>query len=119
MLRDPARAAGHRRRSRAAAADGGCGIGALLLLLPRGLFERIGGFDEGYRLHAEDLDLCRRARRRALVACANDVRVLRARVSRRARPLFVEWHKHRGFWRYFGKFGRRAGVRGCVRRCSR
>jgi hypothetical protein len=25
-------------------------------------------------------------------------------VSARSRPLFVEWHKHRGFWRYFRKF---------------
>ena len=46
------------------------------------LFERIGGFDEGYRLHAEDLDLCRRARDAgAVVAVANDVRV-RARARR-------------------------------------
>jgi hypothetical protein len=25
-------------------------------------------------------------------------------VSSRSRPLFVEWHKHRGLWRYFSKF---------------
>ena len=25
-------------------------------------------------------------------------------VSSRSRPLFVEWHKHRGLWRYFRKF---------------
>jgi hypothetical protein len=25
-------------------------------------------------------------------------------VSSRSRPLFVEWHKHRGLWRYFTKF---------------
>jgi GT2 family glycosyltransferase len=36
---------------------------------------------------------------------ANDVRVLHLRgVSSQARPLFVEWHKHRGLWRYFRKF---------------
>ena len=36
---------------------------------------------------------------------ANDVRVLHLRgVSSRSRPLFVEWHKHRGLWRYFRKF---------------
>ncbi len=77
-----------------------------LLLMPRALFERIGGFDEGYRLHAEDLDLCRRAREAgAVVAVANDVRVVHVRgVSSRSKPLFVEWHKHRGLWRYFRKF---------------
>ncbi|MGJ4731209.1 glycosyltransferase family 2 protein [Luteimonas sp. SDU101] len=81
-------------------------VSGALMLMPRALFERIGGFDEGYRLHAEDLDLCRRARQAgAQVAVANRVRVLHLRgVSSRSRPLFVEWHKHRGLWRYFRKF---------------
>lgn len=81
-------------------------VSGALMLLPRALFERIGGFDAGYRLHAEDLDLCRRARQAgATVAVANDVRVLHLRgVSSRARPFFVEWHKHRGLWRYFSRF---------------
>ena len=81
-------------------------LSGALLLMPRGLFERIGGWDEGYRLHAEDLDLCRRAREAgAMVAIANDLHVLHVRgVSSRSRPFFVEWHKHRGLWRYFRKF---------------
>ncbi len=81
-------------------------ISGALMLMPRALFDRIGGFDEGYRLHAEDMDLCRRARDAgALVAVANDIRVLHLRgVSSRARPVFVEWHKHRGLWRYFRTF---------------
>jgi GT2 family glycosyltransferase len=76
------------------------------MLLPRALFERLQGFDTQYRLHAEDLDLCRRARALgATVAVANDVQVVHVRgVSSRARPVFVEWHKHRGLWRYFRKF---------------
>ena len=75
-------------------------------LMPRSLFERLGGWDAGYRLHAEDLDLCRRARQAgATVAIANDLQVLHVRgVSSRSRPLFVEWHKHRGLWRYFQRF---------------
>jgi len=81
-------------------------VSGALMLMPRALFERIGGFDQGYRLHAEDLDLCRRAREAgAIVAVANRVRVVHVRgVSSRSRPLFVEWHKHRGLWRYFNKF---------------
>ena len=81
-------------------------VSGALMLMPRVLFDRLGGFDEGYRLHAEDLDLCRRARvAGAIVAVANDIRVLHLRgVSSRARPVFVEWHKHRGLWRYFRKF---------------
>lgn len=81
-------------------------VSGALMLMPRTLFDRLTGFDEGYRLHAEDLDLCRRARMAGgTVAIANDVCVLHVRgVSSRARPLFVEWHKHRGLWRYFCKF---------------
>jgi N-acetylglucosaminyl-diphospho-decaprenol L-rhamnosyltransferase len=81
-------------------------LSGALLLMPRALFDRIGGWDAGYRLHAEDLDLCRRAREAgAVVAIANDLRVTHVRgVSSRSRPYFVEWHKHRGLWRYFRKF---------------
>jgi hypothetical protein len=81
-------------------------VSGALMLLPRLLFERVGGFDERYRLHAEDLDLCRRVREAgAVVAVANDVQVVHLRgVSSRSRPLFVEWHKHRGLWRYFRRF---------------
>ncbi|MCD0279673.1 glycosyltransferase family 2 protein [Xanthomonas melonis] len=81
-------------------------ISGALMLMQRSLFDRLGGWDGGYRLHAEDLDLCRRARQSgALVAVANDLQVMHVRgVSSRARPFFVEWHKHRGLWRYFRKF---------------
>ena len=81
-------------------------VSGALMLLPCALFARVGGFDARYRLHAEDLDLCRRVRGAgAAVAVANDVVVLHVRgVSSRARPMFVEWHKHRGLWRYFRKF---------------
>jgi GT2 family glycosyltransferase len=81
-------------------------ISGALMLLPRALFNQIGGFDENYRLHAEDLDLCRRAcMAGATVAVANNIHVLHLRgVSSRARPVFVEWHKHRGLWRYYQKF---------------
>jgi GT2 family glycosyltransferase len=81
-------------------------LSGALLMMPRTLFERIGGWDAGYRLHAEDLDLCRRAREAgAVVAIANDLQVTHVRgVSSRSRPFFVEWHKHRGLWRYFQKF---------------
>lgn len=78
-------------------------ISGALMLMPRVLFERVGGFDAGYRLHAEDLDLCWRVREAGgQVAVCNGVRVVHVRgVSSRTRPLFVEWHKHRGLARWF------------------
>jgi GT2 family glycosyltransferase len=81
-------------------------LSGALLMMPRALFDCIGGWDAGYRLHAEDLDLCRRAREAgAVVAIANDLQVTHIRgVSSRSRPFFVEWHKHKGLWRYFQKF---------------
>jgi GT2 family glycosyltransferase len=81
-------------------------VSGALMLLPRTVFERIGGFDEGYFLHCEDLDLCRRVRdagRRVLLA--GDVRVLHGKGgSSRHRPVFVSRYKHRGMWRWFRKF---------------
>jgi GT2 family glycosyltransferase len=81
-------------------------VAGALMLMPTGLFVRIGGFDEGYRLHAEDLDLCRRVREAGYeVVVANDLRVVHVRgVSSRRRPLWVAWHKHRGLWRYFRRY---------------
>ncbi|PPU21115.1 glycosyltransferase family 2 protein [Xanthomonas arboricola] len=91
-------------------------ISGALMLMQRSLFDRLDGWDGAYRLHAEDLDLCRRARQAgALVAVANELRVVHVRgVSSRSRPFFVEWHKHRGLWRYFRKF--EAGRRGWLTR---
>jgi hypothetical protein len=81
-------------------------LSGAMLLLPSAVFERVGGFDAGYRLHAEDLDLCRRVRNAGFAVCiANEVRVTHLRgVSSRRRPLWVEWQKHCGIWRYFMKF---------------
>lgn len=81
-------------------------VSGALMLLPRNLFERLGGFDEGYFLHCEDLDLCRRVRDAGWrVLLAGDVRVPHGKGgSSRHRPVFVSRHKHRGMWRWFRKF---------------
>ncbi|MCX7557057.1 glycosyltransferase family 2 protein [Xanthomonadaceae bacterium JHOS43] len=77
-----------------------------LMLIPRELFERLGGFDTGYILHCEDLDLCRRVLQAGQrIAVATDVPVIHHKgTSSRGRPIWVEWQKHRGMWRYFRKF---------------
>ncbi|MBO9665099.1 glycosyltransferase family 2 protein [Dokdonella sp.] len=81
-------------------------VSGACMTVRRRAFEEIGGFDEAYFLHAEDLDLCRRLRAAGWrVALTHDlcVRHLQGSSSRR-RPLFVARHKHRGMWRYFRTF---------------
>jgi N-acetylglucosaminyl-diphospho-decaprenol L-rhamnosyltransferase len=81
-------------------------VSGAAMSMRRRVFEQVGGFDEGYFLHCEDLDLCRRVRDEGFrVVCASQVRVVhRKGTSSHARPFFVARHKHRGVWRWFVKF---------------
>lgn len=81
-------------------------VSGALMMLPRAVFQTVGGFDEGYFLHGEDLDLCRRVRAAGWrVAVDAEVAVTHiGGTSSRARPVFVSWHKHRGMARYYRKF---------------
>ena len=80
-------------------------VSGALMMIPRALFQKIGGFDEGYFLHCEDLDLCRRVRDAGSKVVCVDERVVHAKgTSSRSRPVFVARHKHRGMWRWFTKF---------------
>lgn len=88
-----------------------------LMLMPRALFHRIGGFDEAFFLHGEDLDLCARVGAAGLsVAVANEVRVIhRQGSSSQARPVFVAWHKHLGLGRFLIKHqARTLGARALI-----
>lgn len=86
------------------------GSGALMLV-PRALFERIGGFDRGFFLHAEDLDLMARARLAgARNALAADLTATHHQgTSSRKRPWFVAWHKHRSMIRFLARHPRHFG----------
>ena len=81
-------------------------VSGAVMLMERSLFTRIGGFDENYFLHCEDLDLCRRVRDIGYqVLLAGDVHVLHGKgSSSRHRPVFVSRHKHRGMWRWFKSY---------------
>jgi len=97
---------GVNRPARADAGGAGEAVDAVsgaAMWIPREVFQRLGGFDEGYFLHCEDLDLCRRARDAGFaVVYTAQVSIVHAKGgSSRHRPVFVSWHKHRGMWRWF------------------
>lgn len=81
-------------------------VSGAVILMRRDFFSRIGGFDEDYFLHCEDLDLCRRVRDIGYqVLLVGDVRVPHGKGgSSRHRPVFVSRHKHRGMWRWFKSY---------------
>ncbi len=67
-------------------------------------FNRLGGFDERYFLHVEDIDLCWRARQMGgAVVFAPDATVVHLGSTSRKHPVVVEYHKGRGLTRYFRK----------------
>ena len=67
-------------------------------------FEALGGFDEGYFLHVEDIDLCWRVRRAGgQVVFQPAARVIHVGHTSRANPLRVEFAKGRGLARFFRK----------------
>lgn len=79
--------------------------GACLLLRKDRFFE-IGGMDEGYALHCEDLDLMYRLAERGqerLYVPAARVYHLQG-LSSRSRPAWVHWQKHHGMRRFYDKF---------------
>lgn len=78
--------------------------GALMYMTRQG-FERLGGFDEGYFLHVEDLDICRRAEADGgAVIYTPFASALHHGATSDVTSLFVERHKAAGFNRYFRKF---------------
>ncbi len=77
-------------------------ISGAFMFLPREDFWRIDGFDEGYFLHVEDLDLCLRFRRAGgEIYFVPDVVVTHIGGTSKATTTFIEKHKARGFIRYF------------------
>jgi hypothetical protein len=82
--------------------------GACMLVKPEALAQ-VGLWDEGYFLHCEDLDWCMRftqAGWQILFVPNATFRHAQGTCSE-ARPLFVEWHKHKGMSRFYYKFFRK------------
>lgn len=85
-------------------------VSGALVLVTREAFDDAGPWDEGFFLHCEDLDLCMRFRNRGWrVLFEPRAKAVHYRgMCGRARPLAVEWHKHRGMVRFYRKHYRAA-----------
>lgn len=83
-------------------------ISGACMLIKREAMEAVGFWDEGYFLHCEDLDLCMRFRQQGwqILFIPNAKVVHQKGGCSHSRPIFVEWHKHRGMLRFYRKFFR-------------
>ncbi len=81
-------------------------ISGACMMVKRTALADVDEWDEGYFLHCEDLDWCMRFRKQGwkimFVPAAVVTHVLG--VCGRNRPVFVEWHKHKGMMRFYRKF---------------
>jgi len=83
-------------------------ISGSFMLVRRTAMDDVGLMDEGYFLHCEDLDWCMRFRQKGWkILFVPGVEVVHAKgVCSHARPVRVEWHKHKGMVRFYRKFFR-------------
>jgi N-acetylglucosaminyl-diphospho-decaprenol L-rhamnosyltransferase len=80
-------------------------VSGALMVMRRADFETLGGFDEGYFLHVEDIDICRRAEIAGWrVLFAPGRHGVHVRSSSKVASRFVAGHKARSLARYFRKF---------------
>jgi GT2 family glycosyltransferase len=83
-------------------------ISGACMMVKREAMIEIGEWDEAYFLHCEDLDWCMRFRQKGwkilFVPSAQINHALGG--CSRSRPIFVEWHKHKGMMRFYRKFFR-------------
>lgn len=82
-------------------------ISGALMMMRRSDFEALGGFDEAYFVHVEDLDICRRAELAGWpVIFAPGPHGMHVRSTSAADPNELSQHKRRGMAHYLRKFAR-------------
>ena len=81
--------------------------GACMLVSRKAMLD-VGLLDEEYFMHCEDLDWCIRFHRNEWkILFVPAARMLHHKsVCSRSRPVFVEWHKHKGMMRFYRKLFR-------------
>lgn len=84
-------------------------ISGAFMLVRRQALAEVGPLDEGYRLHAEDLDWCKRFHQKnwqIIFVPHVVIRHIKGACSTK-RFNFVIWHKHKGMWRFYRKIYRK------------
>lgn len=83
-------------------------ISGAFMFVRMSAINKVGGLDEGYFLHCEDLDWCMRFRQQKYnIYFVPDVEITHVKgASGLVSAAFVEWHKHRGMVRFYKKFFR-------------
>ena len=81
-------------------------ISGAFMMLRRSAIDEVGGLDENYFLHCEDLDWCKRFNLAGWkIYFVPDVKVVHYQgTCSRPRWLRVSWHKHCGMFRFCRKF---------------
>jgi GT2 family glycosyltransferase len=81
-------------------------ISGACMVVRRAAMNAVGQWDEGYFLHCEDLDFAMILRQQGWkIMFVPDARIIHNKgACSHSRPLFVEWHKHRGMVRFYRKF---------------
>ena len=87
-------------------------ISGSCMLVKREAIDDVGLWDEDYFLHCEDLDWCMRFHKKNwLVMFVPDAKIIHALgACSKSRPVFVEWHKHRGMLRFYKKFYKQSNL---------
>ncbi len=98
--------------------EGPVAVGAVsgaFMMMSRADFDALSGFDEGYFIHVEDVDICRRAREAGgEVIFVPDAEVRHIGATSGVSSMTVAWHKGKSFARYFRKFARSPVERACA-----
>ena len=83
-------------------------ISGACMMAKREAVDDVGLWDEDYFLHCEDVDWCMRFSQSGWKTLfVPDARVIHYKgTCSKTRPIFVEWHKHRGMVRFYRKFFR-------------
>ncbi len=79
-------------------------ISGAFMMMPTEVYNTLGGMDEDYFLHVEDVDLCMRVGKSGQqILFVPDTAVTHVKGTSRVSPFTVEWHKSVSATKYFRK----------------